>query len=129
MADRSKQLTVQQIKQVTRHQTELARQRIAVSKLVDKAQAIAMGEQDATATQARVLLGLLDKVLPTISKSEHEETVTHQHGLTDATRELLENIATRLPKPEKRVKAEVIEHRDSVLQATDFATLEQGMNG
>lgn len=123
MVDRSKQLTVSQIKQVTKHQTELARQRIAITKLIDRAMDIALGETEATATQAKVMMGLIDKVIPNITKTEHEETVTHNHQVPEATRQLLESIAARLPKPEKVIDAEVIEHRDTVLQMTDYSQI------
>lgn len=124
MSDRNKQLTVSQIKQVTKHQTELARQRIAITKLIDRAMDIAMGETEATATQAKVMMGLIDKVIPNITKTEHEETVTHNHQVPEATRQLLESIAARLPKPieHKVIEGEVI--HDPVLAATDFKTLD-----
>lgn len=119
----AKTKTIAELRTVSRNQSESARARIAISRLVDRVQACAMGEVQMDATEFRAAALLIDKVIPNITKSEVETTVNHQHEIPEATRQLLESIAARLPRPEKVVKPVVEVESDPVLLATDFQRL------
>jgi len=104
-------LTLSEITNKSRRQTELARARIATSLLIDRVQGCALGTIDMTKEQLQAAEMLLKRTLPQIT--EHKTTIDNQITFSASTetagklQALLQRANNRMT--EKIIQAETVE--------------------
>lgn len=84
-----KAFNYQEIKKLNRRQTEAARSRIQVSKIVDQLQAFVMGEIELDGSKVKAAEILLNKTLPALSASELTAVVEDKRSATQETIDLI----------------------------------------
>src|SRR5574343_390764 len=102
-----KALKLSEIVDTNRRHTELARQRIAVSKLVDRLQECALGNVDMTNSQLRSCEILLSRVLPVMTESRHITETTNNFTISDSTAQAINALINKAK--EKQVEGITID--------------------
>jgi hypothetical protein len=115
-----KALKLAEITETSRRQTELARQRIATSKLVDRLQSCALGDIEMTNSQLRAAEVLLQRVLPIMTESRHTVENQQSFSISDQTAQAISALIAKAKEP-KQIEGITIDHEPAPYMAFQSA--------